>query len=103
MTLTRTHTHTYTKTKCHAWAETLPWTCLVRPTRCCSPTHGHTPMVNDPCAHPDCDELLVENEVCYAVIESGGWMGESGRELWVCWRHVVDEHEDLLTGPIVVP
>lgn len=93
-----THTFTRTRTKCHAWAETLPWDCLIRPTPCISSSHNHTPMVNDPCAHPDCAELLVENEVCYAVVEVP--RSAEGREVWVCWRHVVDEHDQFLTGPI---
>jgi hypothetical protein len=74
-------THTYTKTYAlmGAWAETFPWDCLVRETGCCSPTHAHKPMVDQPCAVEDCQEPLREREVCYLVVEVEGH---------VCWRHV---------------
>lgn len=86
---------------CHPWAETTPWECLIRETGCCSPTHNHSPMVNDPCAHPGCIELLVADESCYAVIEIE--TTNDGSMAWVCWRHVVrpvNEHDELMTGPI---
>lgn len=88
-------THTYTKTFVilHPWAETLPWACLVRPTACISPTHDHSPMVNEPCAVEDCGEPLRENEACYAVVELPR---ADDRERWVCWRHVRPDE-----GPIV--
>lgn len=89
-----------TRTKCNAWAETQPWPCLVRATNCCSPTHDHSPMVGDGCAHPDCTWLLPENEVCYAVTQIER---EDGREQWVCWRHVVDESGEFMEEPIRVP
>lgn len=69
------------------WAETIPWVCLVRPTNCISPDHAHDPMVDDPCAI--CDQPLVIDEVCYAVIELP--RDARDREQWVCWRHVRDE------------
>jgi hypothetical protein len=61
-----------------AWAETLPWDCLLRPTTCISPDHKHSPMANDPCAL--CGAPLLENQSCYRVIH--------GPDGWVCWRHV---------------
>lgn len=92
----RTHTYTKTFALMNPWAETLPWACLVRPTNCTSPTHEHTPMVNDPCAVEDCAEPLLEGEACYAVI--GLPRNDRGREQWVCWRHVRPDE-----GPIRVP
>lgn len=88
---------TYTKTfnVLHPWAETIPWTCLVRPSACIHPTHDHTPMANDFCAVEDCDERLRPDEVCYAVIELPR---VEGRERWVCWRHVRPDD-----GPIKIP
>jgi hypothetical protein len=78
VTLTRTHTKTYALMD--PWAETVPWDCLVA-------THTHNPMVNDPCAVEDCREPLLAGEVCYAVVEFKR-DPETGRERWVCWRHV---------------
>lgn len=81
---------TYVKTfnLLNAWAETQPWDCLIRETDCCAgPDHHHSPMVNDECAWPGCDELLRDGESCYAVIELQKEPGAFG-EPWVCWRHV---------------
>jgi len=95
MTLTRTHTKTYVQMD--AWAETIPWDCLTRDTRCCSATHDHDPMVGDPCAVGDCGEPLVDGETCYAVCELPSFVGPPPRSpagrvrnriRWVCWRHV---------------
>jgi hypothetical protein len=95
MTITRTYTKTFAIYG--AWASTLPWNCLARETGCISATHDHSPMVNDPCAEPQCDELLAENEECYAVtelpsIEAPPLQNPAGRvrrrEQWACWRHV---------------
>jgi hypothetical protein len=77
-----------TSTTMDAWASTLPWDCLVRDTDCCSPTHDHSPMANDPCAVQDCEHLLAAGEECYAVTQLGR---DDDREQWVCWRHVRDE------------
>jgi hypothetical protein len=95
-------THTFTKTFAiyGAWAETFPWDCV-------NPAHDHGPMVNDPCAEPQCDERLLADEVCYAVTQIDGYEGPPPRnpggkvrrrESWVCWRHV---HPD--DGPRRVP
>lgn len=89
--LTRTRTRTYTLLD--AWAETLPWDCLIRDTGCVSRTHDHTPMANAPCAIPDCGEPLKPGEVCYAVTQLD--RDEHGREQWVCWRHIRPDN-----GPI---
>lgn len=62
-----------------AWAQSFPWDCLVRPTRCASATHAHDPMVDQPCAVPDCGEPIRDREPCYQVTELEGW---------VCFRHV---------------
>lgn len=89
----RTLTHTYTKTftLLNAWASTTP------------ADYGDMPRVGDECAVPSCTEHLRENEVVYAVIETGGpdapepalcksgplTTAECGHaEQWVCWRHV---------------
>ncbi len=103
-----------TFTKLSPWAETTPWDCLIRPTRCCSPTHDHSTMVGDPCAVPECAAPLVEDEVCYAVteldrIESPPLQRQDGpvreQEQWVCWRHVRPDqgpiraaHEEIHEG-----
>lgn len=84
MVLTRTYTKTYALMD--PWAETTPWDCLVRETGCISATHDHNPMVDQPCAAPQCDELLKIGETCYAVTQLD--RDENGREQWVCWRHV---------------
>lgn len=80
-----TFTYVKTFTLMDAWASTIPWDCLVRSTDCCSSTHDHSPMVDDPCAVDSCHEPLREDETCYAVVELGR-IGD--REQWVCWRHV---------------
>jgi hypothetical protein len=72
-----------------AWAETIPWVCLIRETSCCSPDHDHSPMAYDECAFPGCPELLVPDEVCYGI--TGLSRQPSGHEPWVCWRHVRPE------------
>lgn len=89
---------TYTKTFAllNPWAETTPWECLVRPTDCCSPTHDHSPMVNDLCAVDGCAEPLLEGEVCYAVTELRR-APDGVHPQWVCWRHVRPDE-----GPIKV-
>lgn len=87
MIITRTHTKTYALM--NAWAQSFPWDCLIRPTGCVSPTHQHTPMVDDPCAVDDCRKPLRDREACYRVTEQGGY---------VCWRHV---HPD--DGPFLYP
>lgn len=101
--LTRTYTKTYALL--NAWASTTPWDCLIRPTRCCSPTHDHSPMVGDPCAVSGCESLLVADEECYAVVELGRVTAPPAqspagpvreREQWVCWRHVRPDQ-----GPVV--
>lgn len=92
-TITVTHTKTYALMD--AWASTLPWECLIRDTGCCSPTHNHTPMADDPCAVDDCDQSLLPRQECYAVTQLE--RDENGREQWVCWRHVRPDG-----GPITV-
>jgi hypothetical protein len=82
--------YTKTFTLLSPWAESIPWECLVRPTNCISEDHKHQPMVGQPCAVPDCDEPLLENETCSMVVEVEGY---------VCWRHVRPDK-----GPIsIVP
>jgi hypothetical protein len=88
-------THTRTYALLDPWAQTFPWDCLIRPTNCVSPTHDHSPMVDDPCAVEDCQEPLKDREVCYAVTQLP--RGHAKHERWVCWRHV---HPD--EGPKVV-
>jgi hypothetical protein len=104
MPVTRTHTKTYVLLD--PWASTIPWDCLVRDTRCCNPTHDHSPMVGDPCAVEDCRKPLVADETCYAVVQYGRITGPPlqnpagrvrDREQWVCWRHVRPDD-----GPIKV-
>lgn len=75
--LTRTHTKTYALLD--AWALSTPWDCRIRETTCCSKTHDHTPMVDDPCAVKNCQKPLLDGEVCYMVTQIEGY---------VCWRHV---------------
>jgi hypothetical protein len=79
---------TYTKTfeLFDAWAETIPWDCLIRDTGCVSSTHDHSPMVNQPCAIDRCAEPLLRGETCYAVTQLERL--PNGHEPWVCWRHV---------------
>lgn len=100
---------TYTKTYAlyGAWASTLPWDCLARDTGCAHTSHDHSPMVSDPCAEPQCDELLVANEECYAVTELEGYVGPPPqdpngrvrrRERWVCWRHVRPDNGPIRVG-----
>lgn len=92
-------TRTYTKTFAiyGAWAETTPWDCVMRGGECANATHDHSPMVGDPCGEPQCNELLVADEVCYAVTQLDSIIGPPPqnpagpvrrREQWVCWRHV---------------
>jgi hypothetical protein len=79
---------TYTKTyaKYDAWAQTMPWTCLIEDTGCVSSSHNHSPMANDPCAIESCAKPLLPDEVCYAVTQLE--RDADGREPWVCWRHI---------------
>lgn len=93
-----TMTHTYVKTFAlyDAWAQTVPWDCLIRQTSCCSAAHNHSPMADDICAEPQCDEPLRLDEACYAVTQLSRKPGER-HEPWVCWRHV---HPD--DGPVKV-
>lgn len=92
--LTRTHTKTYALMD--AWAETIPWDCLIKDTGCCSQTHDHAPMANQKCAVEDCQEPLRPSEVCYAVTQLDRL--HNGHEPWVCWRHVRPDD-----GPIGTP
>lgn len=92
-----------------AWASTFPWDCLVPGTtsNCCSADHDHDPMVNDPCAVPGCGQLLLADEVCYAVTQYKRVTGPPPqnpagrvrvRERWICWRHISPDK-----GPQRVP
>ncbi|MFD7999950.1 hypothetical protein [Streptomyces mirabilis] len=83
-------THTKTFELLDAWAETTPWTCRAE-------GHDHSPMANQPCAIGRCGELLLRNEVCYAVtaLERGG----DGHEQWVCWRHVRPDDGPIRIDP----
>lgn len=94
--MTMTHTHTKTYALMDAWANTLPWDCLVRETGCVSTMHDHSPMVDQPCAAEDCGMPLRNREVCYAVTQLG--RDTDGRERWVCWRHVRPDY-----GPLRIP
>lgn len=92
----RTHTKTYETYD--AWAETIPWDCLIRDTGCISSTHDHSPMANQPCAIAKCAKPLLPDETCYAVTQLE--RGEDGHEQWVCWRHVrPDDGPVRATGP----
>lgn len=86
-------THTKTYTEYDAWAQTMPWTCLIEDTGCVSSTHNHSPMANEPCAIGSCGKPLLPNEVCYAVTQLE--RDAEGREPWVCWRHIYPDQ-----GPI---
>ena len=84
-----------------AWAETLPWDCLVNAdSRCTSETHDHEPMVGEPCAVPDCRAPLRAGETCYYVVQLPRHP-VTHREQAVCWRHVRPGRGPIVPNPRV--
>lgn len=88
--MTLTHTFTRTYALMDAWAETTPHACAPG----CTKPHAH---VGDWCDAPQCDEQLVAHEACYSPVELD--RAASGREPWVCWRHIRPDDGPIRVRP----